>query len=381
MRARGRVMALTASALFFAPTALAFPVWPGRLQEIPYGVDLRHPFRTGDASERRDGYVPNLGPVEAPSEVWRTPLGAGRPSTPALSRDGVLYIPNAGGLHALAADGQLLWSISLGFVASTPSITTEGDLVVGTQAGELVVVASDGSIKSRRPVNGAVRGSPLVLPDGSIAVSTFDRTLYRIDWSGRELFRRAVNWPSSGPLAWDGSVLIAAFSDRVSFVSSDGDLLRSVAVGAPIMGGPSLGRDGTVWLLGQDMSVRRLSPGSSVVESVELGVPVGPKARLAIAADGSVRIPTRGDALLCLGPEGSERWRVSGEGSFLGGALVDGEGRTYAVNHRGVLLGIDSAGRVLWRTRLLTRSDVTPVLGDDGSIYVVDVRGTVYAFR
>ena len=70
---------------------------------------------------------------------------------------------------------------------------------------------------------------------------------------------------------------------------------------------------------------------------------------MAVGRDGAVRVPTRGDAMVCVGPGGTVRWRLEGHGGFLGGVTLDDEDVALAVTERGALLAVAADGTLRQR--------------------------------
>ncbi|MEM9193356.1 MAG: PQQ-binding-like beta-propeller repeat protein [Myxococcota bacterium] len=358
------------------------PVRVGRYTELPYGVSTEHPYPTGAADARRTGRIDAPSPEREPTKVWEARIRAGRPSAPAIDEEGRIYVANAAGVAGVAPNGAVLFTARLGFVSATPSITPTGDLVVGTHAGTLVILSRSGEIRQQTTVGGPVRGSPLVLADGSAVVGAFDQAVHRFDADGRRLFRVAIPFQVSGSIAWTTSrgIWVAA-SDRLLRMNAQGEVIATTVIGSQIVSGPAVADDGSVWVVGQDENLRQLAPSGTLRSTTALGAPVSPAGTLALARDGSVRVPTRGDALVCVGPTGTERWRLTGEGSFLGGAVLDENDNLLAVNERGILLSVNAEGQVRWRVNTGNRTDLAPVLSKDGTVYVATVRGTLQAWR
>ncbi len=379
-------LALGATAALFiigalATPARARPVHVGRYTEIPYGVP-DEPWVTGGGGPRRNGRSEFRAPVEAPTKLWERRLRASRPSAPVVVGDGELYVSTSTGLIALAPDGTIRWSQRLGFVAATPALTPTRELVVGTNAGALVTLSRDGELKGRTSVGGAVRSSPLVLHDGSVVVNAYDQAVHRFDAEGREVFRVSMNGQTNEPVAWtrDGLLLVPA-ADWLHVLSARGDRVASHTVGASIIAGPAVADDGTAWVVAQDGSAHQLQPRGGRRSRTELDIAVGSDTGIAIGSDGAVRIPGRDDGIVCLGPTGTERWRVTGEGGFPGQLTVDAAGVTLGVSDTGRLVAVDPGGNVLWRADLESRGQAAPVLGADGTVYVATARGSIEAWR
>lgn len=380
-RAVGALIVVSVLGALVSPAA-ARPVRVGRYTEIPYGIPDAHPYATAGADARRTGRTHVAAPSSVPSLAWETRLRAGRPSAPAITADGDLFLASAAGVTGVSAGGEISWNVRLGFVSGTPSLTPTGDLAVGTHAGAVVVLSADGRVQTRTLVGGAVRGSPLVLADGSMVVAAFDQAVHRFDADGRRIFRAPLPSQVAGPPVWTrGGELLVAAGDRVMFHTIRGDVRATVVLGATVVAGPAIAADGTVWVLTQDGALHQLSPQGSARTRTELNAPVTVATTIAVGRDGAVRVPTRGDAMVCVGPSGTERWRLSGHGGFLGGVTLDRDDVALAVNDQGLLLAIEPDGDVRWQVSTGTRTDMPPALGPDGTVYVSTVRGTLQAWR
>jgi hypothetical protein len=138
-----------------------------------------------------------------------------------------------------------------------------------------------------------------------------------------------------------------------------------------------------VWVLGEDAVLRAISDRGAVRSETALGVPAGQATSFALGDDGSVRIPTKANVLLCIGPGGVERWRVDNEGSFSGGVVLDAADRTYTVSDAGVLLAIDRDGQIVFRAQTGTRmaEGTFPVIGPDQTLYFATMRMSLQAWR
>jgi outer membrane protein assembly factor BamB len=134
-------------------------------------------------------------------------------------------------------------------------------------------------------------------------------------------------------------------------------------------------------VVAQDGSAHQIEPRGGRRSRTELDVSVASDTGIAIGTDGAVRIPGRDDGIICLGPTGTERWRITGEGGFPGELTVDAAGLTLGVSDTGKLLAIDPSGNVVWEVSLQARAQAAPILGPDGTIYVATARGTIQAWR
>lgn len=373
------VLAATVSLL---ATASARPVRTGRYVEIPYGVPEDHPWATEGGNARRNWRLRSEAPRAAPSRVWEQRFRLGRLSPPAVAADGTLYLAGAAGVGAVQPDGTIRWMQRIGYITGTPSLTPTGDVAVGTSGGALLQITPQGDIRVRTLTGGQVRGAPLVLADGSMVVGAFDQALHRFDAEGRRLFRLPMSGQIQGAAAWskNGEILVPVQQELI-VVTTRGDVRTRVPLGATVVAGPAVADDGTVWVLTEDGGLHQLSPRFAVRSRTDVGAGVSVTTTLAVGRDGAVRVPTRAGALVCVGPNGTERWRLTGEGSFLGGASIAANDVTLVVNDQNALLAVDPEGTVVWRVDIGTRVDAPPVLGADGTVYVATVRGNLQAWR
>lgn len=374
------VVVLVVSAGIVA-TVAARPVRTGRYVEIPYGIREDHPWATEGGNSRRNGRVRAEVPREAPTRVWEQRFRLGRLSPPAVAADGTLYLAGAAGVGAVQSDGTVRWMQRLGYITGTPSLTPTGDIAVGTSGGALLQITAQGDVRARTTTGGQVRGAPLVLADGSMVVGAYDQAVHRFDAEGRRLFRVPVPSQVQGAAVWskNGEILVP-LNDELVVLTPRGDVRTRVPLGATVVAGPAVADDGTIWILTLDGGLHQLSPRFAVRTRTDVAGQVAVTTTLAVGRDGAVRVPTRDGALVCVGPNGTERWRLTGEGGFLGGVTIDMNDVSLLVNEQGVLLAVDPDGTVLWRARIDTRVDAPPVAGPTGAVYVATVRGTLQAW-
>jgi len=374
-----RVALLAAlSLLLGVGAAFARPVRVGRFVEIPYGVSPRHPWPTGHGGARRSGRARTAAPLEAPTKGWESRVGVGRVFAPAVAADGSLFVGSQAGVAMVASDGAVRWSLRLGLVSGTPSITPEGHAAVGAQPGQAIVVGS-GRIRHRATVGGGVRGSPLVLGDGSMVLAAYDQAVHRYDAEGRRLFRTPVPGNVRGMAARTRDRIVAAAGDEVLFLTLDGTIAERGSVGAEIALGPAVADDGSVWVLTGEGVLFAVEPDGAVAVRRDLGVRPSLASNLAIAPDGTLRFASADAGLVGLGAGGTERWRYEGEGPMVGGVTVDTAGRALCVSVSGQLVLVDGDGQQLWSVPIGGRGDAAPVLAE-GAVYVPTFGGTLQAW-
>lgn len=83
-------------------------------------------------------------------------------------------------------------------------------------------------------------------------------------------------------------------------------------------------------------------------------------------AYGTLASPAAGPAVA------TELWHYEHTDEFASAPVVGSDGTVYVVDRSGVLLAIDAAGELRWQTSLGVTPVSTPAIGADGTLYVVD---------
>lgn len=375
------VLTLSLIALVVSTTARARPVPTGRYVEIPYGVSVEHPWRTGGGDAARTWRSPARAGLRDPEVVWRARVGTARASTPAIASDGTAFYGTASGLAAVARDGTVRWSLPLGVINTTPSLRPDGSLAVALAQGALALVGAGGAA-TRLPLTGASWGSPLVLDDGSVVVAS-GGVIQRLDADGRSVFRENLGGNLVGMPAASGARLAVPVGETLLWMDLDAGAQRRVALEARIALGPAIGRDGDAWVVLVDGSLVRVprdggAPESTMIEDAR----PSHGSSLAIAPDGTLRFGTIRDGLVAVSEEGELLWRAGNAATnYPGPLLVDREGTVVTVDSSGNLSAIDGTGQVRWRVPVGAHVDQAPAIDRDGTIHVPTVEGIGVAFR
>lgn len=365
----------------FVDSARARPVPTGRFVRIPHGVPSDHPWRTGGGSPRRDFRTATLVPRVAPTRRWEARVGVGRCFTPALSREGLLHVASQAGVGCVDTSGRVLWSLRVGLPSGTPAFTPDGEVAIGLAPTQVAVVGA-GGLRVLATLAGAVRGSPLVLDDGSVVVAALDQAVHRIDGEGRVIFRTAIATQVRGAVTQVGPRLFAVPAGAsVVFVEPDGRTRATVELPSDVALDLAATEGGEVFAVGVDGTLSRLGP-SGVRFSARTGITPSLTSGIALGGDGRVRFGSRERGLAIVDASGTvidppESELARGVTSEL---AVDAEGASVVVDARGALVAFEPDGRVRWELATNNRADAAPVLGADGTIYVASFGGTLAAY-
>jgi len=372
--------ALLASAVLHTSPVHALPVPIGTQTELAYGISGDHPWITGGGDRQRAHRARFAVRAVAPRRVFEVSVGAGRLREPVVDRDGSIYVCSGAGLVALEPSGQVRFSLPLGLASGPVSITPGGDIAMMIRGVELARISSGGELRARRVVGAGIVGSPLVLDDASVVLVDRAGRMSRVDAAWTPLFRRALDGRVSRPpaLTPDGQILVAqgAWLRRFTPALSPGP---SVNLGSPVVAGPALAPDGSAWVITSDGRLVALDAGLRVRFERRIG-PGRPRApALAVAADGSVRVSSSRSGLRGFSAEGEPLFARPELRPL--GLTVDSDGTVVTVDAGRSLLAVAADGRTRWSVTVGLLPWAPPVVGPDGTLYLVGRRGTLAAWR
>ncbi|HZV47618.1 MAG TPA: PQQ-binding-like beta-propeller repeat protein [Thermodesulfovibrionales bacterium] len=312
-------------------------------------------------------------------------------------------------------DGKLKWSFKAdGPVTSSPAVSCDGTIYVGSDDGTLSAINPDGTLKWKYVTGGSIIASPSVSEDCSVVyVGSLDRQIYAINSNGtlKWVVPTKSLFTSSPAIGSDGKIYIGGtHGDRtiilcediveggeienftltvqLSFlyaVSPNGTLEWFATLSGPLNSSPAIATDGTIYVgtdgdLDYDRSNRCDKDSIFPPSNANPGFPVN--AHLyAINPNGTIKwdFKTLGDvdSSPAIGSDGTiyvgsdysdfaygfERNETIGVGSETTGYL-------YAVNPNGTLK---------WYQDLFGDVDSSPAIASDGTIYVGSDKNDVFA--
>lgn len=349
---------------------------------------------------------------------WAFDTGASIFGSPALGSDGTIYVASLGSgssdgmLYALYADGSMQWRFPLrGGADASPVVADDGTIYIGTTAGVLHAVRSDGTEKWHF-ATGASR------PVTTVALAQ-DRTVY---FGAAVIGPRGLTWPAFFALNPDRTekwrVAFIDDDDSPSFTTApaiavhgtiyavdhrwarlfaftpDGgtEWIASLPFSAGSDSAPAIGSNGTIFY-GMDGQMAAVNlDGTIKWANAPPNQRIGNFFSPAIAEDGTVyavvrdasRLPAH-DELRAVDPDtGAIRWSFvtsEGETSFTGGAAptVGQDGTIYfgSIDHK--LYAVNPNGTLKWSFETAGEIRSAPAIGQDGSLYFGSFDDTLYA--
>lgn len=244
---------------------------------------------------------------------WRVTISYDSYVSPALGRDGTIYIAGYTSLYAFSPQGILLWTYATGnTIYSSPAIAPDGTIYFGGMDAKLHAVNPVTGLSKAAPwpltLGGSIASSPAIGPDGTIYVGSYDKKLYAIrqdgtfKWPAIDLGGKVDAAPAIGP---DGSVYVGSWT-------------QNVCCGTPIQSyfysvNPNTGQVNPGWpYTGTSGSFFRSSP--------------------AVAADGTVYVGSYDGKLHAFTASGATKpggWPFSAWGSVFSSPAIDRDGTVY----------------------------------------------------
>jgi outer membrane protein assembly factor BamB len=158
-------------------------------------------------------------------------------------------------------------------------------------------------------------------------------------------------------------------------VDLDGTIVRSLSLPGRAVASPARAQNGSLWVATADGDLVEIVHESRIRRTVTLGARLGDGTTIAIAPSGDlvVAVPTRG--LVCIAPDGSERWTATVSAPFFGFLAVDPDGRVAALDRLSRLSAVSPDGVVEWSVNLGAVPLAAPVVLSDHSIAVATDHG------
>jgi outer membrane protein assembly factor BamB len=278
-----------------------------------------------------------MGP-ENPSVKWEMDLnGNGFYSSPIIGKEGIIYFGTGNGfLYLIQPDGSIRSTKKLGGNLQTPVLGFDETLYIGTRDNnKLYALNINGEVIWEFETRNMFEYSPSIALDGTIYISSQDRTLYAINPDGTkkwEFKRKFVFW-SSPSIGVDGTIYIGSNENaELLAINPDGSLKWAANIGYSYNSSPIIGSDGTIYIESYSKDQKNLyalnhNDGSvKWCFSLQRGnITTSP----ALGHDGTLYVGTDIFKLLALNLDGTKKWDCDIEGFTYYQPLIDCDGNVY----------------------------------------------------
>ena len=316
---------------------------------------------------------------------WAFPTGGGIYSSPAVGRDGTIYVGSRDfKIYAINPDGSLKWSYETeDKVDSSPAIGADGTVYVGSHDHKLYAINPDnGALRWSYSTGDYVRSSPAIGSDGTIYVGSGDYKLHSVNPDGTLKWSYAAGYgiyssPAIGP---DGTIYVGSHDAKFYAISPTGTLGWSYDTeGGMIYSSPAIGADGTIYVGSLNYTFYAFNPNGTLRWARETGGRI--ESSPVIGPDGTVYVGSGDHSFYLFTRGGSLKGRLdSAEGNFGSPPAIGADGTVYVGSSDGTLRAIDPATGE-HGSFYVTEGAVwsSPVIGPDGTVYVGSLDGKLYA--
>ncbi|MBL9135858.1 MAG: PQQ-binding-like beta-propeller repeat protein [Verrucomicrobiales bacterium] len=341
--------------------------------------------------------VISLSCFAAPGQLrWRFTTQGSVSSSPAIAANGdVLFGSQDGNVYALnPATGQPRWHHQLGSpVTASPVLAANGTIYVRD---------GDGNLHALDGVTGQTQRSyalpyhawwlvstPVLTPSGDLIVSIFRDSLRRVDpITGSNLWTSAssARWVGSPALSVDDTLVIGSYDGNILGIDATRGTLRwSRNPGGLILGSAAMGLEPTVFLVVGG----GFAPQGTLVclhlkdGSIRWSFPLGNASRSSpiVGPEGTVYVGNDDGAVFAVeGSQGTLRWQSTTEGPIASAPALTRDGTLLVSALDGALYAMDTvSGERLWK--LTTGGEIygSPAIGPDGTIYIGSADRSLYA--
>lgn len=335
------------------------PVPPGDVCGDRMGLQAITPWPMLGGCPKRASYSPR--PATYSTTIrWSIDVPAAE-SSPAVSAEGFLWVGTTDG-RAIALSafyGNLIASVKLGDVPvrSSPAIAGTGHALFGYGDFVYPVPVSSGGV----PVDAGLDAAS----DGGVSPST-------------PALNAEGNVTSSVNVTKDGTIIVATTNGRVAALRPAAAPKWSVVTDGDGVASPAIGSNGRIYVSGAGNSLFELEAetGAKMWES-----PIGAPLRfIAVGGDDTIYVGAADGTLHALTADGASKWvftaggPISGAPAILAGVVYVGaeDKKLYAVST------VDGAKK--WEYATLG-AVASPVIASDRTVYVGSADGNLYAIK
>ena len=316
-------------------------------------------------------------------------------STPTVGPDGTVYIGvevglstsvvNSGKLFAVKPDGSLKWTFDTpDWIDSAPTIARDGTIYVGCWDGNLYALKPDGTKLWSYKTAGYIASSPALTIDGTIYVGSGDGNLYAINSNGTLKWSfPSLDWIDSSPaIGPDGTIYFGSWDRNVYAISPDGVEKWHYTTESEVTSSPAIAADGTIYIGSRDNQLYALNRNGTLKWNFDAGDVI--EASPVIGPDGTIYVGSLGGRFFAINPDGTAKWQYPRAAtvalkSIRTTAAVRANGSIIFGSSNSAVYTLNSDGTLLWSTAVGDWVDSSPVIGNDGSIYVGCTDKRLYA--
>ena len=264
-------------------------------------------------------------------------------------------------------------------VATNGNGMSTGDYVYTTVQNLAANSFSHASMEWNASTSGVVYSSPAISADGSVYVGSNDNKLHAFNSDGSIKWTfQAGNWVDSSPaIAADGTIYVGSWDNKLYALNpEDGSKIWEYETNSYVIASPAVGADGKIYVGSKDSIFYALESNGSVAWEYFAGQPISSSA--ALGQDGTIYFGDDNGTLHAVAPDGSSKWVyqvdsvTDSNSSILSSPAIDLSGNIYFGSGNGYCYSIadqESNASLNWSYLTGDRVDASPVLGMNDEIF------------
>lgn len=330
-------------------------------------------------------------------ERWNTSLENDVIGSPVITENGDILQTTGDTLFSINQNGQKNWEYTFDeFIQSTPAISEDGTIYVGSVDRNLTALNQDGTEKWRFPTKSRIDSSPVIGPDGNIYFGNNDGVIYSLNPEGEKEWNRSFKGENEGRMIQsspaideDGHIYIASTRLNEQGSLTAGKLHALYPNGTErwtferdigIASSPAVGDDGRIYIGVGDGHLFAIDKDDGS-EVWRFGVAGPVFSSPSIGADGTVYIGAYDHNLYAVNSDGTEKWNFSTGNFIFSSPSIGQDGTIYFGSFDENIYALNPNGTQKWNSTLDSEVLSSPAIGGDGSVYITTFDGTLYAFR
>jgi outer membrane protein assembly factor BamB len=226
----------------------------------------------------------------AATHLWQADVEHRSQSSPALARDGTIYVTTwSGKLLAFQPNGTLRWRAKLGMQSvATPAVTSADDIIVGARNKKVHAITAEGKLRWEFSTGAWVDASAAIGADDSVYVGSWDKKFYALSADGTKKWEFGTGGPivSSAAIDADGVIYFGSHDRKFYALNPDGTKRWEFVTGGAITASPALGDEGEIYIPSTDGKLHALNPDGTRRWTLHTGgfTPASP----VLGADGTI---------------------------------------------------------------------------------------------
>ncbi|HEY9595779.1 MAG TPA: PQQ-binding-like beta-propeller repeat protein, partial [Spirochaetia bacterium] len=271
---------------------------------------------------------------------------------------------------AADAGPAYLWRAATGGqIRSRPAIGPDGTVYALSEDSFLYAWVPGGSLKWKHNLGWIPWDSLAIGDDGTVYAGLKNGDFLAVNPRGGRLWTVKLDGvPAGDPaISRDGTVLVGTSAGTLAAFSHLGRRVWAVTLPGAVNGSPVVDGAGTIYVAAADRRLYALTPWGRFKWSAPFATaPLAP----AVASDGTLVVGTEGGELVGVSTAGDVLWRAALDGPVVGVATESAQ--VVAATSDGRIFGLSADGKPLWKTAAGKRVSAPPAAAPSGTLVTAD---------